>query len=115
MNSFLDECLTDDKLFMRQKSQTKKRTKGKNRPSTSLFNKKRKSSGNALVAGYKGRGMRADSAMSVHKSSSKEKYRPASAFAAHYTKSKSKGKKHAKISNSRINVKTQKTRNYPNV
>jgi hypothetical protein len=42
-------------------------------------------------------------------------YRPSSAFAAHYTKSKSKPKKQPKIAQNKINVKTRNTRNYPGV
>jgi len=90
LNSFLDECLTDDKTFQKNRG-NKKKSKNKNRPSTSLFNKKRKSSGNALLPIHRAnRGNRADSAMSANKSNNKKKYRPASAFATHYTKSKPK-------------------------
>jgi hypothetical protein len=75
MNSFLDDCLTEDKSFIRSKS--KKRSRNKNRPNTSLFNKKRKSSGNTTLSGFKN-----------------NLYRPSSAFAvSSKTKSKSKVKK----------------------
>ena len=116
MNSFLDECLTEDKSFVKHKNTYKKKHKHKNRPSTSLFSKKRKSSGNGLLlASRVGRGFRAESAMGINKSMSKEKYRPVSAFATHYVKYKAKGKKHSKMTNSKINVKTRNTRNHPNV
>ena len=72
MNSFLDDCLTEDKSFVKCKS--KKRSRNKNRPNTSLFNKKRKSSGNTTLAGFKS-----------------NMYRPSSAFAVN-SKSKSKSK-----------------------
>lgn len=116
MNSFLDECLTDDKSFMKNRGTGKKKNKNKNRPSSSLFNKKRKSSGNALLTGYKGaKNLRPESAMAVQRSGSKNKmYRPSSAFAAHYTKSK-KSKKTYKVPSNKINVKTRNTRNYPNI
>lgn len=111
MNSFLDECLTDDRSFVKNKSTHKKKYRNKNRPSTSLFSKKRKSSGYGLLLATKGRrGCRVESAMSINKSMSKEKFRQSSAFATHYVKFKSKVKRHSKI-----NDKTRNTRNYPNV
>lgn len=53
--------------------------------------------------------------MGANRSASKNNmYRPSSAFAAHYTKSK-KAKKPTKVNQNKINVKTRNTRNYPNI
>lgn len=103
--------MTDEKSFGRKKSVGKKKNRNKSRPSTSLFNKKRRSSGNALLTGTKGvKNLRSESAMGTHKSSHKNNlYRPASAFTSHYTKVKSKGKKHSKTNQNKINVKTRNT------
>ncbi|CAI2377629.1 unnamed protein product [Moneuplotes crassus] len=112
MNNFLDECLTEEKSFTRNKNHKKHRNKS--RPSTSLFNKKRKSSGNGLIPGGRGsRPNRTDSATGMNKSTSKEKYRPSSAFSSHYVKYKPKSKKPQKITHQKINVKTRNTRNHP--
>lgn len=111
MNSFLDECLTEEKSYSKPKSSKKHRNK--NRPSTSLFSKKRKSTGNGLLPGSRhGRVHRAESATGMNKSGSKEKYRPSSAFSTHYVKYKPKSKKNK--NQQKINVKTRNTRNHPN-
>lgn len=105
MNSFLDDCITEDKSFVKSHSKSKKRSKNKNRPSTSLFNKKRKSSGQALLTGFKGnKNLRPESAMGVNKSANKKgQYRPSSAFATHYTKTRPKSKKHVRHSHTKAN------------
>ena len=77
MKNFLDDCLIEDKSLV--KTKPKKRSRNKNRPNTSLFNKKRKSSGNTTLSSFKS-----------------NMYRPSSAFAINpKPKSKSKPKKAA--------------------
>lgn len=97
MSSFLDDWLTDDKGVFKSKNGKHKHLKYKNRPNTSLFNKKRKSLGNAPTTGNKGcKNFRSESAMAAHKTTVKNNYRPSSAFATHYTKSRTKSKKQPK-------------------
>ena len=104
MNSFLDDWLTDDKTLYKTKGGKHKHSKYRNRPNTSLFNKKRKSLGNALASGVKGsKNFRSESAMAAHKTTTKNNYRPSSAFATHYTKSRTKSKKQPKQSQNKSN------------